>query len=129
MGISGSLRAASSNTGLLRAAVRGPSLRATSLKTKSQYGRECSGRTRTPVPSRTRLRGPTTIPFRYQAAFFPKDASFEIVSIAALPLYNGDVEAAGVPPAVKEFTDKACLCFPPSTAKKREYELSALARA
>lgn len=32
--------------------------------------------------------------------------TFEIVSIHDLPLYNGDLEAAGVPPAVKAFTDK-----------------------
>lgn len=60
VGISGSLRKASSNTGLLRAA----------------------------------------------AAYFPKDAQFEIVSIKDLPLFDGDVEAAGVPPAVKAFVDK-----------------------
>jgi chromate reductase, NAD(P)H dehydrogenase (quinone) len=40
----------------------------------------------------------------------PADATIEQVSIRDLPLYDGDVEAAGIPPAVTAFKDRIAGC-------------------
>jgi NAD(P)H-dependent FMN reductase len=43
---------------------------------------------------------------RAAAELAPRAVQVEIASIAGIPLYDGDVEAGGVPPAVTELKDK-----------------------
>lgn len=43
---------------------------------------------------------------RAAQGMLPEGMTMEIFDLAALPLYNGDVEEAGIPAAVQEFKDK-----------------------